>query len=170
LGSYHNGTKAAQEHLRRKAFSDALAANEAQMQNPTAVHQDRILFQRGVIFSHPDNPGSNLDLAQESFGRILQDYPDSSRVSETEVIYVLLQRVTRQQKAIETMEAALATKNRQLASKTEKIVALNLQLESASDANTDLLKRFRQLENQLQQLKDVDLGIEAKKRELMPDE
>jgi hypothetical protein len=55
------------------------------------------------------------------------------------------------------MAAELATKHTQLARKTEKIVALDLQLESALNANAHLLARLRQLENQLEQLRDVDL-------------
>ena len=167
LGQDRDGPHIAWEHLERREFALALTANDAYLQNPGVAHKDRILFQRGVIYCHPDNPAKDDALAIENFTRILKDYPNSDRVPETEVLLAGLQRIAAHQQAIVKLEADHQQVARRLTKEIAKNSDLGADIESLKKENIRLKDQVQQLKVQLEQLKDVDIGIEEKKREMI---
>ncbi|MCP5003816.1 MAG: hypothetical protein GY941_07675 [Planctomycetes bacterium] len=112
---------------------------------------DQALFQMGLNYSHPGNPNRNYKKSKSCFQRILKEYPESD-IRDRAGIWALFLR-------------DVIEKNRKINNLQNQIVGLQYQLASLKDMSGDLRIQIGGLQNQIEKLKEVDLGIEEKKRE-----
>jgi tetratricopeptide (TPR) repeat protein len=100
---------------------------------------DQALFQMGLNYAHPGNPNHNYTKSKKCFKRVLKEYPESDIRDKAGIWVLFLQ---------EMME------------KDRKINDLQNKIEG-------LQYRKKGLQYQIEKLKEVDIGIEEKKRELL---
>lgn len=112
---------------------------------------DRSLFHMGLIWTHPDNPQKNYGKALECFQRLVRDFSQSA-LSEEAVVWVgAINELIWCEGKIKDLEETLNASKKQLNAKTK-----------------DLEETISALKKQLNALKEIDLGIEEKKREDLP--
>ena len=105
---------------------------------------DQALFQMGLNYAHPGNPNYNYKKSKDCFQRILKEYPESDIRDQAAIWVLFLQEIMSKNQEI-------MSKNQEIMSKNRRINNLQIQVE--------------ELQYQIESLKEIDLGIEEKKRE-----
>ncbi|GMQ79945.1 MAG: hypothetical protein BMS9Abin03_399 [Thermodesulfobacteriota bacterium] len=108
---------------------------------------DHALYMMGLIYVHPENTYVNYEISIHFFKKLVKEYPESAFKNKAKIWIWLLnqnieyaEKVDKKNKRISFLENKL---------RTEKKQVINLQ-------------------NQMKRLKEIDLGIEKKKREALP--
>ena len=126
---------------------------------------DEALFQIGMVYAHPANPEKDYQKSKEAFGRLLREYPLSHLEPEAEVWIMVLRE-------IQELEKAMETNNNEISQIQNLLKKQRLQLkEMRHDYNRRLEAKeqtIKDLEQNLDRLKEVDLKIEEKKRRAKP--
>ena len=126
---------------------------------------DEALFQIGMVYAHPANPEKDYQQSKEAFGRLLREYPLSHLEPEAEVWIMVLRE-------IQELEKAMETNNNEISQIQNLLKKQRLQLkEIRHDYNRRLEAKeqtIKDLEQNLDRLKEVDLKIEEKKRRAKP--
>lgn len=146
---------------------------------------DRALFYMGMIWAHPDNPGRDYKSSLDCLRRLVRDFPESDLMEEavvwTGVINELLSRdtgITDLEDTVNSQKVEIAALKDTYISAEEKnkiledtmkalkkqIVSLKLTVEETEEKNKKLEDTVSTLKDQLNALKEIDLGIESKKR------
>ncbi len=107
-------------------YKAALRETEKVLSSNPQTRGDDALYFMGIIYAHPQNPGSNLERSLESFQSLIKKYPQSDLVLEAEVWVSKLQKMR------------------------------------------DMDEKILELKDQIDRLKEIDLGIEEKKRRKLP--
>jgi DNA repair ATPase RecN len=166
----------------RREAGEALA-----MLDPNS--RDIAFYQIGLIDANPLNPKADYIESIRSFEKIILEFP-KSYLKEEAVIWVLtLKKTIEAEREISELRKELtnletASKEREKVMKSREAAVddkerkLNLVMQdiNKSDSLNNKLKeevkelraKLAQLEEQLKNLKNVDLSIEKKKRETMP--
>lgn len=118
---------------------------------------DLALFQMGQAYVHPGNPKLDNQKSLECFQRIIEEFPDSKIRDDAGIWILVLQKIIKSDKEINSLR-------RQKNIENNKIIE-NLQLK-----NENLHHQIENLKNQIKKLKEIDLGIEDKKRIDLPEE
>jgi outer membrane protein assembly factor BamD (BamD/ComL family) len=108
---------------------------------------DKALYAMGLTYAFAEYPDANYDTSLNLFKMLIKQYPESVYITQAKIWISILERTIEKEKEVEE-------KNR----KTE---LLENQLK-AEETKT------RQLLNQIKSLKEIDLGIEEKKRNSLP--
>lgn len=105
------------------------------------------LYMMGMIYANPENTYVNYEISIHFFKKLVKEYPESVFKDKAKIWIWLLnqnmdyaEKVDKKNKRIDWLENEL---------KTGKKEIINLQ-------------------NQIKRLKEIDLGIEEKKREALP--
>ena len=119
--------------------------------------EDKALFQLGLLYIHPENPQRNYKKALEYFIAIEDDKKFVKRRLKTEALFYsnLLKEIIYRNREIKKLESELDA---------ERIA----RKKDTDELQTRLIKfkdRIDGLQNQIKNLKEIDLGIEEKKRE-----
>ena len=128
---------------------------------PVASPGDKALFHMGLIWAHPDNPRKNYNKTLECFQRIVSDFPDSALMEEVMVWVGAINDLISLESNIKNLEETvgeLINKSKDL-EETESVLKKRIQ---------DLERTASALKKQLNALKEIDIGIEEKKREDLP--
>lgn len=128
-------------------YKAALEENQAVLAQFQTSPADQALFQIGQIYAHPQNPNLNHQKSLKSFERIVYQFP-SSRLREDAKVWILV---------------------------IQQIIDYEKQIQFLRDKNAPLQKRVKaqkrklnQLQDQLEKLKHIDIKLEEKKRETIP--
>lgn len=128
---------------------------------PEAPPGDKALFHMGLIWAHPDNPRKDYYKTLECFQCIIRDFPDSALMEEVMAWAGAINDIISLESSIKGLEEAvgeLADRGKDL-EETERVLKKRIQdLEGTASA----------LKKQLNALKEIDIGIEEKKREDLP--
>ena len=108
---------------------------------------DQSLLQIGQIYAHPHNPDRDVQKAMASFQDIIDQYPASSLRPEAELWLTLLRDLKAQEAQIHALKQRHAPLEKKLKMQHQKIL---------------------QLQDQLEKLKRIDIKIEEKKRNTIP--
>ncbi len=119
--------------------------------------ENKALFQMGLLYIHPENPQRNYKKSLEYFIAIEDDKKFVKRRLKTEALFYsnLLKEIIYRNKEIKNLEFKL---------NAERIA----RKKDTDELQTRLIKfkdRIEGLQNQIKNLKEIDLGIEEKKRE-----
>lgn len=146
---------------------------------------DSALFNMGLLWAHPDNPGRDYGRSLDCFQRLIHDFPESDLMEEAGVwagvVSELLSRdarITSLESKLNTQEIEVNALNETYATAQEKnriledtIKALKRQINSLKQTvleNEEKSKKLEEtvtvLKDQLNALKEIDLGIESRMR------
>ena len=155
--------------MSRGFFEEALEKNMEVLKEYSESLGDRALLQIAVLYAHPSNPAASLDTSAGTLERLVINYPESDLKIEAETWMLVLREMkaldetyyhntSELTRKIKLLEAQKIEKNSELKKLNgEKRVLQNRQIE--------LTKKVEQLKSQLDHLKNVDIGIEEKKRQ-----
>jgi tetratricopeptide (TPR) repeat protein len=138
-------------------FENALMDNAKALQRYPDLVGDRALYQRGLFYAHPKNPIQDYAKAIGAFSRLRKEYPSSPLYSEAEVWIVTLEAIGRKTQAVEALI-------KQSEDQRQSVDNLKKRITTQKERIASQRKQIGQLENQLEKMKNVDLGIERKKR------
>jgi tetratricopeptide (TPR) repeat protein len=128
-------------------YRNALEISQRTLAQDPASLADQSLFQIGMIYAHPDNPDRDIQKALQSFQGIIDRYPASLLKPEAHLWLAVLGQLSAQEDQIRFL--------------TQR----NAPLEKALKMQK---KKISRLEDQLEKLKRIDIHIEEKKREAIP--
>ena len=117
---------------------------------------DQALFQMGVTYVHPENPNPDNQESLKCFQRITDEFPKSSIRDEAGIWILVLQKIIESDKRYDSL-------------RQKKIIENNKRLDDTLHKNENLQHQIENLKNQIKKLKEIDLGIEDKKRIDLPE-
>ncbi len=137
----------ARQHFSGGDYKAALEENQMVLDRFPSRLADQALFQIGQIYAHPQNPDFNYQKSLASFQQIVDQYPASRVCAEAELWLLTIRRLIDQEKRI------------------QKLNAKNIPLEKTLKSKK---RRIKQLQDQLEKLKRIDIKIEEQKRDAIP--
>lgn len=135
-------------------FPGALKKAEDVYKEFPKTYGSQALFQIGLIYAHPENPGLDYKKSSEYLDELSKrsDFDKSSIKDETLILSHFLEKSIK----------------KETNGKEEKIKILNGKVAKLKREVSNLESQIVDLKNQIKQLKEIDLKIEEKKREVMP--
>lgn len=128
-------------------FLTSLKKNQEMLSRFPQKYGSHALYMMGLIYANPENTYVNYEISIHFFKKLVKEYPDSVFKDKAKIWIWLLnqnidyaEKIDKKNKRIDLLENEL---------KKEKKEIINLQ-------------------NQIKRLKEIDLGIEEKKREALP--
>lgn len=128
-------------------FLTSLKKNQEMLNRFPQKYGSHALYMMGLIYANPENTYVNYEISIHFFKKLVKEYPQSVFKDKAKIWIWLLnqnidyaEKVDKKNKRIDLLENEL---------KTQKKEIINLQ-------------------NQIKRLKEIDLGIEEKKREALP--
>ena len=118
---------------------------------------DQALFQMGLTYVHPENPSLDNQKSLECFQRIIEEFPKSSIRDEAGIWILILQKIIKSDKRFDNLQQ-------------QKNIENNKRFDDLQLKNENLRHQIESLKNQIKKLKEIDLGIEDKKRIDLPEE
>jgi tetratricopeptide (TPR) repeat protein len=117
---------------------------------PTAG--DRVLFEMGIIYSHPGNEQKDYQQSLECFQKIITDYPASGYRKDSEVMTFNINNVIAKDKIIAAQKAFIESLRQELAGNGAEISALKKEMDV-------LAQEVRSKENEIAALKKEPVVI-----------
>ena len=152
----------AEELISKGNYEGALKEDEEVVRLfPIVSPGDSAMFHMGLILAHPDNPQRNYEKALECFQRLVSDFPQGTFKEEVRVWVGAINEIIlceRKIKDLEETAGALKNKSKDLEETASALKNKIKELEGTASA----------LKKQLNALKEIDIGIEGKKREDLP--
>ncbi len=128
-------------------YSSALEINRSVLVQFPERLADQALFQIGMVYAHPDNPDRDIHKALQSFQDIIDRYPASHLQPEAHLWLAVMGQLSAQEGQIRFLTRRSASLEKTLKMQKRKI---------------------SQLQDQLEKLKRIDIHMEEKKREAIP--
>ncbi|MBW2490784.1 MAG: hypothetical protein JRE65_06530 [Deltaproteobacteria bacterium] len=151
--SFHQYSDANQLLLQAKLsfssgdFSTSLEKNQEMLNRFPQQYGEHALYIMGLIYANPEYTYVNYDMSIQFFNKHVKEYPKSIFTKKKKIwIRLLNQNIDYAEKMDE---------------KNKRIAFLENKLETEK-------KEIINLQNQIKRLKEIDLGIEKKKRESLP--
>jgi tetratricopeptide (TPR) repeat protein len=91
---------------------------------------DRVLFEMGIIYSHPKNEQKNYGKSLACFQRLIREYPLSGYRQDSETMVFYLSNFTVKDETIAGQQAKIDTLRQELKSKDNEILALQKNIET----------------------------------------
>jgi TolA-binding protein len=130
------------------------------------------LFTIGLIQAHPANPGRDEARAIATFQRLIRDYPESPQADQAKMITGLIREnerlnltVERLNSQVERSSSQMERLNSQVEKLNTQVERSNSQVEKSSSQMERLNSQMDKLQSLIDELKQVDIGVEQKKRE-----
>lgn len=128
-------------------FLTSLKKNQEMLSRFPQKYGSHALYMMGLIYANPENTYVNYEISIHFFKKLVKEYPDSVFKDKAKIwIWLLNQNMD------------YAEKNDK---KNKRIDLLENELKKEK-------KEIINLQNQIKRLKEIDLGIEEKKREALP--
>ncbi len=140
----------------KKNFSAAMAENRAARK---ILPEDRYgaVFQKGLLYAHPDNPERDLDKALECLEQAGIKSDPATLSGTASLVEAILKEARDVLKQSEFNEKMLEVLDNEMAFLKEQ----NMLLEQEQE---ELKREIRRLETQIRQLKEIDMGTIEKIR------
>lgn len=138
----------AKSSFSRGDFLTSLKENQEILNRFPEKYGDHALYALGLIYAYPEYPDANYETALTFFKKLIGEYPDSVFKNQAKIWISILNQTAEHEKERD---------------KNNKQIDL---LERALKAEK---KQIKNLQNQIKSLKEIDLGIEEKKREALPE-
>ena len=116
--------------------------------------KDQVFFEMGLIYAHPKNPDNDHDAASRHFEAVMSEFPDSNLRSEAELWSLFLEKLKKKENTIQKQN--------------QEIVTLKQKVDSLLKEKAARVKEISELQEHIEQLKEIDLSIEEKKRKSLP--
>lgn len=129
-------------------FLTSLKKNQEMLNRFPQKYGDQALYMMGLIYANPEYHYVNYETSIHFFNKLVNEYPESPFKSKVKIWLQLLNQNIDYAEKMDIKDKRITFLENKL--KTEKKQIINLQ-------------------NQLKRLKEIDLGIEEKKREALPE-
>ena len=138
---------------------------------PPAI-EDLALFQKGIVYASAANPQKDFNKSIDCFQRLIDKCPESNVYNEA----VILEALVRDHVAKEKEKAELIAElndqftkgNGHPGKNNLSLLSLKKLFKQKNQQIATLQRQIESLKEQLKKLKEIDLGIEEKKRETLP--
>lgn len=141
--------KQANDQFNRGEYSSSLGSYQQIIEKEPQAG-DRALFEMGIIHTHPANRQKDYQKAQDSFQKIIRDYPASGYRKDSQLMLFNISNVLAKDSTITTQQA--------------QIEAIRQQMQGRNDEILTLQKKIKVLE---QELKNKEETISSLKAELV---
>jgi L,D-peptidoglycan transpeptidase YkuD (ErfK/YbiS/YcfS/YnhG family) len=91
---------------------------------------DRVLFEMGIIHSHPKNDLKDYQKSLECFQKLIKDYPGSEYRQNSEMMIFSINNVAIKDKTITTQQAQIETLRQAVKSRENEIIAMQDKVEA----------------------------------------
>jgi len=151
--SYHQYSEANQLLLQAKLsfssgdFLTSLKKSQEMLNRFPQKYGSHALYMMGMIYANPENTYVNYEISIHFFKKLVKEYPESVFKEKANIWIWLLNQNMDYAKKVDKKNKRIDFLKNEL--KTDKKQIINLQ-------------------NQIKRLKEIDLGIEKKKREALP--
>ncbi len=149
-------------------FKGALKQNDKVLMQASSAFGDQALFQRGLIYSHPQNPGQDQQKSIETFKKILNEYPDSTLVETAEVWIQSLSKNVSMEREVVNAYGKIGLLQLTIEEQRHTIDQFRGELRTHRVQIKKLKTEIVKLKSQIEKLKKIDLRIEEKKRSVTP--
>lgn len=155
-------------------FTVALFKNQLLMEKSEKSMQDALLYQRGIIFCHPMNPDPDYPKALDAFQTLLRRNPDSCRRHEINAWIGVLTQLRKIQMEVVYLEDRVRLQMRTIRENAHVIDALQdknriVRVQGRRLQQLEALQEeVKVLQDQIEQLKQIDIEIEQEKRTVVP--
>jgi len=85
---------------------------------------DRVLFEMGIIYSHPKNEQKDYQKSLECFQKLIKDYPGSGYRQDSEMMIFYINNVAIKDRMITTQQTQIETLRQEVESKGNEIITL----------------------------------------------
>ena len=155
-------------------FAEALEKNREVLKEYPESLGDRALMQIAALYAHPSNPAVSLQKSADTLERLAKIYPESDLKIEAETWTLVLRKIKSLDESYNIKVSELKHKlerwEAQTIEKNSKLKALNAEKRILQRRHNELTKKVEQLQLQLDRLKNVDIGIEEKKRQTLDED
>ena len=138
----------AKSSFARGDFLTSIKENQELLNRYPEKYGDQALYAMGLIYAYPEYPDSNYETALTFFKKLIGEYPESVLKNQAKIWTSILNQASENKKEIDLLKKEIDLLKKEL--KAEK-------------------KQIKNLQNQIKRLKEIDLGIEEKKREALPE-
>ena len=152
-------------HLERGDFQKALKESDAAYRLYPQSLGDQALYMTGLIWAHPANSEQDYSKSKEAFSTLLRKYPQSSLKSEAQVWVLVIRELQDSQSFLKKAQNEL---KKQQAGSRHLQRQYDQRIAAGEQQIRDLEQRIANLKRNLDQLKQIDLKIEEKKRNATP--
>ena len=138
-------------------FKSALTANQLAIDDPLQTQMDLKIFQRGLIYAHPQNPERNIKKSRKYFQEVIENYPDSTLATAAAILILSLDKIAKTEKALQEHQKTIETHQSKI---KNQAILINDQANRINELNNQILLLKEQIEN----YKTIDLNTEKKKK------
>lgn len=92
--------------------------------------RERVLFERGIVYAHPQNEQRDYQKALECFQELVRDYPESAYRQNSETLIFTLGNVVLKDATIAAQQARIAALQQEVKGREEEILARQQQIEA----------------------------------------
>jgi tetratricopeptide (TPR) repeat protein len=129
------------------------------------VPVDEALFYMGLIYVYPANSARDYGKAMISFKRLIRDYPESPLVEQAKTIMGLLQEKDELDRTTEKLNHAIEEQKKRIDRLNNVAEEQKKTVDRLSNIIDEQKKTVDRLNGIIDELKQVDIGVEQKKRE-----
>lgn len=122
------------------------------------ITRAKACFYAGLLWIDPDNPEKNHVNALKYFRFVTKDYPESDFNDESKIFICLITDLFEKDKNISSLEEKIKKLKQQVEKSRQTIISL-------TKTEKILKQKQKKLEDTQRKLKEIDIGIEKKKRE-----
>jgi hypothetical protein len=128
-------------------FLTSLNKSQEMLNRFPQIYGEHALYMMGLIYANPDYTYVNYDISIHFFKKLVKEYPKSVFKNKAEIWISLLNQNMGYAKMIDEKNKRISFLENKLGIEKKEII---------------------NLQNQIKRLKEIDLGIEEKKREALP--
>lgn len=101
---------------------------------------DRVLFEMGIIYAHPQNEQRDYQKSLECFQKLIEDYPDSAYRRDSEMMIFQIRNVTFKDQTISAQQEQIETSQQKVIALRQQIKALEQEVKNKEDEISALQK------------------------------
>lgn len=158
----------ADRHLSRGDFDAAFRANEDALQVAPEIVGDQALYKMSLVDVHPDNPCFDYQKSAEGLQRLLVEYPESPLTQEAAVLLRVFREIDKRDDDVAELQDAVVALRETIKEKDTEIKEKDSEIEKMRGQMREMNLKVKDLQSKIEGLKEIDLGIEEKKREAFP--
>jgi hypothetical protein len=170
-----NDLKEAEQYLELGDYVSAMEMNERAALHVLSFQEDDVLYQRGLILVDPRNPRRDYKLGEESFLKLIGEYPTSPLKNEARAWVAVIEEIEKCEVKIQSIQLevsalreGLKEKKDQLDKAQNGLKEKDQQLVALQDQLQESQVELKKLRGQIEKLKEIDLNIDTIKREALP--
>lgn len=128
--------------------------------------RDRLLFEMGIIYSHPKNGQKDYRKSLDCFQRLIREYPGSEYRRDSEMMVFSITTVTLKDRTISAQQTQIESLRHEVKSREDEIAALRQTVQSLERMAVELASRKRTVDRILIEKRERRLTLLSKDEKL----